>query len=379
MTNILFTSWYTGLGGGETDLLSLAAGLADRYTPHLLVPADGSLAQHWREQGWKVHVLRYRGASTWFVPAIWAQFPVVRRMRQLLQEQQIELVSSEYHTLPLIAPAAQQAGIPLMWTVHGWWFRPKWWQLRYLSAFPAVARSQSIRSGFLGDPPFMPPDELPVIYSGVDLARFHPDVDGSAIRSLLGIGTDTPLVGMVARFQPVKGQHTFQEMARRVLATMPDVHFVVAGEEPFGVSKDEAYRQQLLETARTDPLLRERLHYIGFRDDVERVLAACDVVVCASQFESYGKVNIEAMACGRAIVSTNRGGPSETLVDGITGLLVNPDDPQALAEKVLLLLRDPELRKRMGRAGRKRSLEIFSAKLAAEQYDAIFQKLLRES
>lgn len=376
MTNILFTSWYTGLGGGETDLLSLAAGLADRYTPHLLVPAEGSLAQHWREQGWTAHILPYRGASTWFIPAIWARFPVVERMRKLLQEQQIDLVSSEYHTLPLIAAAAQRAGIPIMWTVHGWWFRPKWWQRRYLAAFPAVARSYSIRAGFLGEPPFMPADQLPVVYSGVDTGRFHPAADGAALRTELGLGADTALVGMVARFQPVKGQHTFQEMARRILATMPDVHFVVAGEEPFGVSKDQAYRQRLLENAQNDPLLRERLHYIGFRRDVERVLAACDVVVCASQFESYGKVNIEAMACGRAVVSTRRGGPSETVLDGVTGLLVEPDQPDALAEKVMALLRDGAWRTQMGKAGRERVEALFSADQAARQYEQVFEHLL---
>jgi glycosyltransferase involved in cell wall biosynthesis len=376
MTNILFTSWYTGLGGGETDLLSLAAGLADRYTPHLLVPAEGALAQHWREQGWTAHILPYRGASTWFIPAIWARFPVVERMRKLLQEQQIDLVSSEYHTLPLIAAAAQRAGIPIMWTVHGWWFRPKWWQRRYLAAFPAVARSYSIRAGFLGEPPFMPADQLPVVYSGVDTGRFHPAADGAALRTELGLGADTALVGMVARFQPVKGQHTFQEMARRILATMPDVHFVVAGEEPFGVSKDQAYRQRLLENAQNDPLLRERLHYIGFRRDVERVLAACDVVVCASQFESYGKVNIEAMACGRAVVSTRRGGPSETVLDGVTGLLVEPDQPDALAEKVMALLRDGAWRTQMGKAGRERVEALFSADQAARQYEEVFEHLL---
>src|SRR5690349_10306840 len=127
--NILFTSWYTGLGGGETDLLSIAQALdpAD-WTCHLLLPQDGSLAQRWRDLGLPVHLLPYRGASTFFIPAIWARFPVVNRMVELLQREKIDLVASEYHSLPLIQAAAQKLNIPIQWTVHGWWFHPKFWQ-----------------------------------------------------------------------------------------------------------------------------------------------------------------------------------------------------------------------------------------------------------
>ncbi|MGJ3239063.1 MAG: glycosyltransferase family 4 protein [Anaerolineae bacterium] len=375
--NLLFTSWYTGLGGGETDLLALAQFLDhDRWRPHLLVPADGVLAQKWREHGWTVHIIPYRGASTYFVPMIWRQFPVVKRFADLLQDADIRLVASEYHTLPLIQPGAQALNIPLMWTVHGWWFRPNLWQQAFFREIPVVARSRSIRDGFLGSPPFMPPDDIPIIYSGVDTDRFRPSPQAYyAEREALELSPDTPLVVMVARFQEVKGHHTFQEMARLVLSQMPDVHFVVAGEDTFGVSKDEAYRQQMLANARTDPTLRERLHYIGFRDDVERVLASADVVVCASTFESYGKVNLEAMACACPVVSTEQGGPSETILHNQIGYLVTPDDASAFAGYVLALLRDPALRWRFGERGRARVLNHFSAQTTAEQYQSFFSEL----
>ena len=176
MIRILFTSWYTGLGGGETDLLTLAETLdPERYEPHLLLPAEGQLSERWRAAGWPVHLIPYRGASTFFLPAIWARFPVVRRFADLLIRQRIDLVQSEYHTLPLIAPAARHAGVPLTWTVHGWWFAPKPWQRQFFRSIPsAVARSKAIRDGFLGTPPFVPADSMPVIYSGVNSERFHP-------------------------------------------------------------------------------------------------------------------------------------------------------------------------------------------------------------
>lgn len=374
---ILFASWYTGLGGGETDLLTLAQSLDPaRFTPHLLQPDDGQLAQVWREHGWQVHITHWRGATTYFVPAVWARFPVVQRLNRLLQAHRFALIHADYHTLPLIYPAAQQTKTPLMWTVHGWWFHPHDWQRAFFRPIPAVARSYSIRDGFLGEPPFMPPARLPVIYSGVDTARFQPDADKMKVRSELNLHADTPVVAMIARFQPVKGHHHFQAMADQVLGHIPDAHFIIAGENVFGGSGDEAYKHHILAAAQAQPHLRDRLHYIGFRADVEHVLAAADVVVCPSEFESYGKVNLEAMACGKPVVSTNRGGPAETVVNGETGYLVNPGDTQTMAERVVYLLRHPAEQRRLGANGRARVVQTFSLAASSQQYTALFDQLM---
>ena len=376
MKRILYASWYTGLGGGETDLLSLARALdPDRFEPQLLVPEPGALSERWQDSGWRAHALPYRGASTWFVPPIWARFPVVRRMQDLLSTQHIDLVHSDYHTLPLIAGAARRLGIPLLWTVFGWWFQPKPWQRGFFGAIPAVARSRVIRDGFLGSPPFMPAQQLPVIFSGVDCRRFRPGLERD-LRRELGIADTALVVAMVARFQPVKGHHTFQSLAQRVLAALPDTHFIVAGADVFGVAADQRYRQRILSQARNHPALRQRLHYIGFRSDVEAVYAAADVFVCPSDFESLGIANLEAMACGLPVVSTGRGGPAETVAHADTGYLVDTSDMDALAGATMRLLDDGALRRRMGAAGRQRVMDKFSVDAAAEAHQRLYERLL---
>ena len=376
---LLFITTYVGLGGGETSLLTLVEALVKRdarYVPHLLVPHDGQLAERWRANGWQVHTTPFRGATTYFVPAIWARFPIVAKIADLMRREKIRAVHSDYHSLPFALPAARRVGIPLVWTCWGWWFHPKAWQRGFFQQ-PDVtfAASWAIKDGFLSNPPFMPPERVQVLPPGVDTERFRPGVDGSNVRVDAGVAANAPLVALIARFQDVKGHDVFQAMARRVAAELPDVRFIVAGENVHGASADDAYKAQILEAHANDPLLRERLIYLGFRDDAERVMAAADVVVCSSQFESYGMVNVEAMASGKPVVSTRRGGPSETVADGETGFLVDAGDDAALAARVTDLLRDPALRRRMGEAGQARVERLFSARVMAETFSAALEKL----
>lgn len=377
MKNLLFASSYTGLGGGETWILTLAGHLdAARWRPHLLLPGEGELAAAWRAQGWPVHVLPYRGATTWFLPALWARLPLTGQIAALLQAEQIDIVHSDYHSLPWALPAAKDCGLPLMWTCMGWWFRARPWQRAFFRQIDAIfAHSYAIKRGFLGEPPFLPPRRVEVLYPGVDTERFHPDVDGGPLRAEVGIPQDAPLVAMLGRFQNVKGHDTFQAVARQVLIQVPEAWFIVAGADAV-TAADRRYRERILRQAGQDRLLRDRLLYLGFRRDTEAVIAAADVVVCPSRFESYGVANIEAMAGGRPVVSTERGGPSETIIHGETGYLVAPQDVAAYASHIITLLRDPELRARMGAAGRERALRKFSAVGNAARFTQVLERLL---
>jgi glycosyltransferase involved in cell wall biosynthesis len=377
LINLLFVSSYSDLGGGETALLALASHLdPTRFQPHLLVPREGQLAQAWRAQGWPVHIGPWRPATVYFIPAIWARLPITRRIEQIIREHDIRAVHSEYHALPMVIPAAERAGISPLWTCMGWWFHPKLWQRGFFQRSRATfAHSQAIKDGFLGSPPFMPPERIELLYPGVDTERFHPGVDGLKVRFEAGIDQHAPVVALVARFQDVKGHDVFQAMARQIALQIPDARFIVAGENT-QTSADNAYKTRILETIQTDPLLRSRLRYLGFRADVERVMAAADVVVCSSHFEGYGMAIVEAMASGKPVVSTNRGGPSEIVVHGETGFLVPPGNAAGLALHVIDLLHDADLRTRMGAAGRTRAEQLFSAQATADRFMAVVDELL---
>lgn len=378
--NLLFISAYTGLGGGESVQLNLMGALdTDRFALHLVCPREGQLPEEARKRGVTVHTIPFRGATEWFIPAIWSRFPVGRKIAALARRLNIAAIHSDYHALPFAVAAARANAIPVIWNAMGWWFQAKPWQHSFFrdEITQIIAITQAVRDRWLaGSGDFMSPERIQVLTPGVDPEHFTPRVDGTPVREKLGIAEDVPLVGMIARFQHVKGHDVFQDMAQRVHAELPEARFVVAGENVFGVSKDEAYKQSVLVHARTDPVLRDTLTYLGFWEDAREVIAASDVIVCPSRFESLGMVHLESMAMACPVVSMNNGGPAETVVDGKTGFLVPPEDPAALADRVLTLLHDPDLRRQLGNTGRIRVLEHFTAAGYAAQVAQVVESLV---
>jgi len=378
-TDLLFITTYTGIGGGESLTLNLMRALdRDRYRLHLLTPGPGAFPDAAAPLGVTTHAIAYRGTSTFFVPSIWGRFPIVARLRGFLGSQPVRAIWSDYHSLPFIVPAAEALGIPVLWNAMGWWFPIHPWQRHFFRDRVAriVAITGAVKDRLLGSPPVLPPDCIDVQIPGVDTAIHTPGVDGSPVRTKIGIGREVPLVAMVARFQNVKGHEYFLEAARRILDEVPDARFAVAGENVFAVSKDETYKHMILKMVADDPRLRKRVTYLGFWPDSREVIAAADVMVCSSWFESLSMVALESMAMARPIVSTSVGGPAETIRDGVTGYLVPPRDSAAIAARAVELLRDPAQREAMGAAGRTHVIEHFSAQRYAQAIAALVEKVV---
>ncbi len=157
---------------------------------------------------------------------------------------------------------------------------------------------------------------------GLDLERFRSvDTRRGELRAELGLGA-VPLIGIVARLAPVKAHNVFLRAAAALRERMPDVHFVVVGDGELRAS---------LEALASDLGLGGCLTFLGWRSDVERVYADLDLVVLSSRNEGSPIALIEAMASGRNVVATAAGGVPDVVRHGETGLLVNPDNPAALA------------------------------------------------
>ncbi len=374
---VAFASSYTGLGGGETSLLSLLGALErSRVEPVLLCPREGQLPEAARRLAVPVHIVPWHPAHAFFVPRLAGLTSGASAFATKIEEVGAAVVHSDFHTLPLALSAQATRGGRVVFTCWGWWFRPRLWQRSFYrrDALRIVASSEAIKDGFLGSPPFMEPAHIEVVHPGVDSERFRPrHGDQDTIRQTFGLEVEAPLVILVARFQWVKGHDVFLDAARLVLRDVPQAQFAIAGENAFGVAADERYRYQVMRQIAVDPQLRDRVRLLGWVERSECLVSACDVVVVSSRFESFGMVGVEAMACGVPVVSINRGGPAETIVDGETGFLVPPERPDAIAARVVALLGDAALRRRMGEAGRTRVQARFTLERYAERMTEIFE------
>jgi glycosyltransferase involved in cell wall biosynthesis len=210
------------------------------------------------------------------------------------------------------------------------------------------------------------------IYDGIDCERFAPG-GGDAVRRELGVPAGAPLVGIVGNLQRWKGQLLVAEAVAKARARHPELRCLIVG----GVHRaGEAYAAEL--RARIAGWgLQDHVILTGARRDVAACMDAMDVVIHSSiRPEPFGRVLIEAMALGRPLIAPREGGPREIVVDGETGLLVEPRDPGALAEAIDRLIADPELRRAMGRAGRARIDRVFDIRHHVRAFEAVFDGIL---
>ncbi len=211
-----------------------------------------------------------------------------------------------------------------------------------------------------------PPRLVEVVHNGIDVeaeAAKH----GAGLRAELGVPEDALLLGELARLCDVKGQRELIE----AVALVPGVHAALAGAD---LEQGGAYRA-MLERLAQERGAGDRVHFLGFRDDAGALLDQLDVVVLPSWIEGLPVTVLEAMAHAKPVIATPVGGTAELVADGETGLLVPARDPGRLAEAIRSLAADPELRRRLGAAGRERVGREFSesemTRRVLEVYDAV--------
>ena len=203
------------------------------------------------------------------------------------------------------------------------------------------------------------------IGNGFDCEVFHPDEDArQTVRRELGVANDVVLIGLVARYHPMKDHANFLRAAAQVAAQEPKTAFVLMGE---GTNEKQAALTRLI----SEMGLGDRVHLLGERTDVARVTAALDIACSASAWgEGFSNTVAEAMATGVPAVVTDIG--DNPLVVGATGVVVPARDPTALATAVTALVRDKELRLRLGEAARQRIQREFSLAAIARKYVDVY-------
>ena len=383
---ILYLDHTAEMSGGEVALFNLVTALDHtRFVPVVLLASDGPLVGRLRDAGVETHVLPLDpsvvgarkgglGASSLLRLAQAARLAgYVLRVARWARARRVDLI----HTNSLKADvygglAGRLTGVPVLWHVRdhidGEYLPP-----RVAAAFRLLARtlptavvtvSESARRRLQT----RPGQPVKVVHDGCAPRWFDVPVlpERAAIHA--------PVVALVGRIAPWKGQDVFLRAAALVLGRRPDVRFRLVGAALFG---EDAHERGLHALA-AELGVAGHVDFLGFRDDVPTVIAGADVLVHASTLgEPFGQVVIEGMAAARPVVATDAGAIPEIVASGETGLLVPPGDAAAMAEAITALLEDPARARAMGAAGRERVRDHFTAAHTRDRVQALYDQVLR--
>jgi glycosyltransferase involved in cell wall biosynthesis len=216
------------------------------------------------------------------------------------------------------------------------------------------------------------------IYNPIEVAGFAnvSSADVADARRALAIPADALVIGLVGQVQPIKGHAEFVTAALDVARQLPRAHFLLVGDPPpdAGAERFAAeIRHRVQHSSCAD-----RFHFVGFRSDIQPLMGAIDILVVPSWNEPFGRVAVEGMAAGCAVVGTQAGGLPEIIADEVDGLLVPPRDPSALAAAVLRLCQQPELRLRLGERGRQ-TADRFGVAQHVQAIEALYETVLAQA
>jgi glycosyltransferase involved in cell wall biosynthesis len=361
---VLLALGTSGPGGAEQMLLQLACALRERGA----APALATFAP-----GWMTERAQRLGLPVWIAPQRRGSDPLwIARFAGRLRREGIELLHThEFEMNVYGAAAAWLARVPSLATLHGleWGLARR----RHLLAYRALyrdpsrlvavshdlARSVAPRLGRAAE-------SFPVVHNGIPLPALPPAAERAALRAAaraeLGLPQAGPLLVAVGNLYPVKDHATLV----RALPALAQARLAIAGRG----QEEEPLRRLAAELGVAD-----RLHLLGLRDDVERVLRAADVFVQPSRSEGLPLAVLEAMAAALPIVATRVGGVGEAVIDGQSGLLVPPEDPSALAGAVGRILGSADRGAGFGREARARAEREFSLEAMARRYAELYAAL----
>ncbi|BDG03436.1 glycosyltransferase family 4 protein [Anaeromyxobacter oryzae] len=361
-------------GGAELMLLKLLTRLDRRIvTPAGVISLTdaGPVAREISALGINVRALGMRRG----VP----NAAMVPRLVKWIRSARPDLVQTwMYHSDLLGGLAGRLARVPVVWNVRDSFLDPRQAKLTTRATQKACAalsrviptrivacseagRKGQISAGYDGR-------KFVVIGNGFDPSRFRPDAEARAsVRAELSLDPNTPLVGLIARYDPVKDHATFLAAARVVAEHAPSARFVLAGA---GITLgNEALSAEIERNA-----VLGRVHLLGRRDDVPRLTAALDVACSSSYTEGFSNTIGEAMACGVPCVVTDCG--DSAYIVGDSGKVVPPRDPVLLGNAIVSILSStPDERRLLSAAARSRVTEMFTLDAVAEKYQNLYSSI----
>jgi glycosyltransferase involved in cell wall biosynthesis len=384
---VLFIHHTNDMYGADIGLLHTLNSLdREQYHPIVILPSEmleGMLSPELDRLGVEYHfahlgILRKKYFNIRSaIPLLIEMIRGILYVRSTARKRHVTLVYVNTFVTVSGAIGGRLAGVPVLWHIREILSmpRPVRWALYKalgLCADRIVCVSKAVRDSLLKEAPDLAKRSV-VVYNAVSVAANTSSEENIGFREEVGVPESAQLVGMVGRILPWKGQEILVEAAALVLKKHPEVHFVAVG----SYFADQSQYLEKLTSLLSTLGIENRFHLADYHSNITEVYRALDVFVLPSiQPEPFGRVTVEAMTQGRAVVATNHGGTCELIEHGVTGMLVPPSDPKSLAIAIEVLLTDAALRERMGRAAAVFAKTSFGMQGHREQIRSIINELV---
>lgn len=348
---------------GDRALLELACRLdRARWTPHMIVPAMGPMAEQCRQLNIPTYIVPMPSCH-WFSKTLRIG---VRRMREIIRTTSASLLHANGSMAMRYAGWAGRAeGRRVVWHVRTPESNGIADRILARLAHRIVVNSQAVARRFS----YVAASRVSCVYSGVAVEEYPavPCPAGDALRARWNVPMQAPLIMSIGPFTHEKGYARLLDAVASVAIARPDAHWMLVG---------EGEERGALDARARELGVHDRLHFPGWGEDLPAWLAACDLVVLPSLRDSVGRVLIEAMTMRKPVVATLMGSVPEIVVPGETGLLVPPGDVHALAHAIRSLLANPDLAAYFGHNGRHRVEHRFTLRRHVDEVTGVYDALV---
>lgn len=401
MKRVLMVHPGGGWGGGSIAFLKVADVLKESgvFEPVLLFSGEGMAPEIARNNGFTVYIKKVAGLGCILLShsasiSVMFRFlieiiPSLVSLMNFIRKLGVDLVYINTSTPVAAGIAAKIQGVPLIWHV-----REVINTRNHVGRFVAACIKQTsdiivANSGCSAEAiSYNVQKKVYRVYDGVELVNPQTKTKIAAMKEEWGIGPETPVVGMISPLIRFKGQEIFLGAIPHIISQVPGTKFVIVG----GTGTPDSYWHTFRGTLRRmfggydfGCYLREYVikngldnivHFLGWRKDMALVTSALDIVVFPTLIpEGFGRPQVEAGSARKPVVASDIGPARELVEDGVTGILVPPGDVEALANAVICLLKNVDLRMAMGEAGRDRVVKYFSDEIHANEMLTLFHQI----
>jgi len=379
---IIFIAHQSNMYGASHCLLSLVVGLdAERYEKHVICPEEGLFVEKCRKAGVQVTVINKfppidrQNLPSFPTKLIYRLIYFYKLIRFLyLFTPDLAYVNTLLNSSAVVA--CKMLGIPVITHVHEYK-----WRLSQLNPIRAwlvlhgsdklVAVSQAVKEMLLERGVQF--SKVAVVYNGIPLENWILDETALNLRERWKCGKDEIAIGFIGSIEPHKGLATLVEAVSIIQSQTLPLKLIVIGDVPRRASTEyfESIRLKVKQLG-----LAKQVIFAGFQADVTPWIKALDIVVIPSLEESFGRVAVEAMMACKPVIATSVGALPEIILNGQTGLLVEPGSPESLASAISKLAASPSLREELGFAGRRRAMSMFTLDRYIAQIENVIAMML---